>query len=206
MARFGVGRPAIREALLSLEQMGIIEVRGGQVARVVLPTPSGIIERLSGVAEVFLRTEAGVRQLQDARTFLEAGMARFAAKAATDDEIGRLRDALVANENALGNLEQFEMTDVKFHEVISKIVGNPIFTSMHDAMIGWLREQRRVTLRNSGQPEIALLAHRRIFDAIASRDPERAEQAMSDHMNQLVTLYWRMKKNAEEALREDLQQ
>jgi len=193
MKRFGVGRPAIREALLSLEQMGLIEVRGGQVARVVLPTPGSIIEQLSGVAEVFLRNEAGVRQLQDARTFLEIGMARFAAKAASEEQIDMLRGALAANESALGDLEQFEVTDVKFHEAISRIPGNPIFTSMHDAMVGWLREQRRVTLKNKGQPRIAVLAHRRIFEAIASKDPDHAERAMSEHMNQLVALYWKMK-------------
>src|SRR5579859_1266163 len=47
MARFGVGRPAVREALMSLAQMGLVRVRSGKPALVTMPTADGIIDSLS---------------------------------------------------------------------------------------------------------------------------------------------------------------
>ncbi|MBL8671940.1 MAG: GntR family transcriptional regulator, partial [Alphaproteobacteria bacterium] len=38
MQTFGVGRPAVREALFSLKRMGLVELRNGERARVTLPT------------------------------------------------------------------------------------------------------------------------------------------------------------------------
>jgi DNA-binding FadR family transcriptional regulator len=38
MEQFGVGRPAVREALQSLERSGIVEIAHGERARVLLPT------------------------------------------------------------------------------------------------------------------------------------------------------------------------
>ena len=39
MRQFGVGRPSIREALLHLSKMGLVEVKSGERARVTRPTP-----------------------------------------------------------------------------------------------------------------------------------------------------------------------
>ena len=193
MARFGVGRPAVREALMSLAQMGLVRVRSGKPALVTMPTADGIIDSLSAAASAFLTNETGIRQLQGARTFFEIGLARYAAQHATDMQITEIERALTANKRALGDIVQFEATDVEFHACISRVIGNPIFTAMHDAMIGWLNEQRWVTLVHKGQARVAYLAHRAIFLGVKSRDPDRAEKAMRNHMAQLVGLYWRMK-------------
>ena len=65
---------------------------------------------------------------------------------------------------------------------------NPIFTAIHAALAEWLLEQRHTTLA-PGEDEKAYQAHRAIFEAVASRDPDRAERAMRDHLEYVARRY-----------------
>src|SRR5881409_2395286 len=64
MKRFGVGRPAVREALFHLRKMGVVELRSGERARVTRPTPRLVIDSLSGTAQHMLAAPNGVREFQ----------------------------------------------------------------------------------------------------------------------------------------------
>src|SRR5689334_8949025 len=81
--QFGVGRTAVREALFHLQKMGVIELRSGERAKVTRPTPAVMMEGLAGTARHMLAQPDGVKQFQDARSFFEIGLARYAAKHAT---------------------------------------------------------------------------------------------------------------------------
>src|SRR5262245_45614215 len=83
MREFGVGRPAVREALFHLHRMGVIERRSGARAKVAQPTPQAVVESLAGSARYLLSAPDGVRHFQEARTFFEIGLARYAAQHAT---------------------------------------------------------------------------------------------------------------------------
>ena len=72
MKQFGVGRPAVREALFSLQTMGLVLVSSGERARVSRPTPKLVIESLSGAARLLLSQPDGIRHFQEARTFFES--------------------------------------------------------------------------------------------------------------------------------------
>ena len=65
---------------------------------------------------------------------------------------------------------------------------NPIFTAIHAALAEWLLEQRRTTLA-PGEDAKAYEAHRAIFEAIAARDPDRAERAMREHLEYVARRY-----------------
>ncbi len=79
-------------------------------------------------------------------------------------------------------------TDVAFHYVLAVIPRNPIFTAIHTALAEWLREQRKTTLA-PGQDVRAYQAHRNIFEAVAARDPDRAEEAMRAHLEYVARRY-----------------
>ena len=83
---------------------------------------------------------------------------------------------------------RFERTDVAFHYVFAVIAGNPIFTAIHAALVEWLIEQRRTTLA-PGEDVVAYEAHRSIFEAVRSRDPDRAEAAMRAHLDHVARRY-----------------
>jgi GntR family transcriptional regulator, sialic acid-inducible nan operon repressor len=190
MRQFGVGRPAIREALFHLRKMGLVEIRSGERARVTQPTPKVVIDALAGTARHMIAAPGGVHDFQEARTFFEVGLARHAAAHATDEDLVRFREALEANRQSVGDIKRFERTDVAFHYVLAVIPRNPIFTAIHAALAEWLLEQRRTTLApGPGQDLKAYRAHRSIYDAVAARDADEAEQAMRYHLNQVARRY-----------------
>jgi GntR family transcriptional regulator, sialic acid-inducible nan operon repressor len=190
MERHGVGRPAVREALLSLQKAGLIAIQNGERARVVRPSASSLVGELGSAARYLLSREGGVRQFQEARLFFEIGLVRYAATHADDSDIDRLAQALAANGAALADMAVFASTDVAFHFVLAEIPRNSIFVALHVALAEWLTEQRASTLRRRGAARKALQAHRAIFDAVAAHDAERAETAMRHHLTDVADMYW----------------
>src|SRR4051812_18655363 len=57
MQAYGVGRPAVREALQSLERAGIVAITHGERARIAVPTPTKLIEQIAGGTRHMLRIE-----------------------------------------------------------------------------------------------------------------------------------------------------
>lgn len=188
METFAVGRPAIREALFHLQKMGLIDIRSGTRAIVTLPTPAFVVDALAVTARHMLAAPGGVQNFQSLRVFFEVGLARHAAEHATKDDLDRFRHALDENRASLGDLKRFERTDVDFHYVLAVIPRNPMFTAIHAALAEWLLEQRQTTLA-PGEDKVAYEAHRAIFEAVKSRDADRAEAAMRDHLDYVTRRY-----------------
>ena len=188
METFAVGRPAIREALFHLQKMGLIDIRSGTRAIVTLPTPAFVVDALAVTARHMLAAPGGVQNFQSLRVFFEVGLARHAAEHATKDDLDRFRAALEENRASLGDLKRFERTDVDFHFVLAVIPRNPMFTAIHAALAEWLLEQRQTTLA-PGEDKVAYEAHRAIYEAVKSRDADRAEAAMRDHLDYVTRRY-----------------
>jgi GntR family transcriptional regulator, sialic acid-inducible nan operon repressor len=197
MSEFGVGRLAVREAMLSLQKMGLVRVSSGERAMVTAPTADALVKELSGAARLLLEEDSGIQQFQEARALFEIGLARLAAQRATARDIEALHEALGANGRAIDNRVEFMRTDVAFHYAIAAIPGNPIFTSMYNAVVEWLTEQREVSGRALDQGRAAFAAHTRIFEAIADHNPVGAQIAMQEHLDQVVELYWEVKRQLE---------
>ena len=85
---------------------------------------------------------------------------------------------------------QFESTDVAFHYEIARIADNVLFTGLHEALTGWLMEQRTVSLRDPAGESHAAEFHTRIFDAIAVHNADAAEDLMRMHLLQVESMYW----------------
>lgn len=190
MRVFGVGRPAVREAMLSLEKSGVVLLSNGERARVSRPTADRMLLGLSSAAKLILADPVGMKHFQAARRVFEVALVREAARNASEPDIAALRSALERNAAAEGNSEEFERTDVGFHLEIIRIAGNPIFLALHRAFSEWLIDQRRTSLQHRGAEADALLFHRRIFEAISARHPDGAEQAMQEHLEAVNRYYW----------------
>jgi GntR family transcriptional repressor for pyruvate dehydrogenase complex len=190
-AMFGVGRPAIREALIILQRSGLIEIGNGAPARVATPTVKGVLAGLMPAVHQIIAGPEGQRQLQGVRLFMEVGLVRHAALNATADDLQRLGAALENNRLTIGNTDAFIGTDVAFHYVFAQIIGNPAFLALHDAMSRWLLEQRRVALLEPGEDKAGFAAHKRIFKAVADRDPDAAEAAMRAHLEAGWVSFWK---------------
>jgi DNA-binding FadR family transcriptional regulator len=201
MERFQVGRPSIREALFCLQQTGMIDITNGARARVVRPTPTFVLSKLDSAARHFLTAPNGQEHMEGARAFFEIGLARYAAQNATDEDVARLKQALDANTAAAGNRDAFVRTDVLFHYQLAVIPRNPIFTGIHQAMVEWLTDQRTTTISMPDADLLSVRDHTAIYEAVAARDAERAEQLMRDHLRLISDLYRAAQQVQQEVLR-----
>jgi DNA-binding FadR family transcriptional regulator len=183
MARFSVGRPAIREALQSLESAGLIEISHGERARVAEVDARAVISQIGDTARQLLKTDAAaLQELREARLMFEAGMVRSAARRAKPEDVARLGAILATQREAVGNVSDFVRADMAFHKAIAEISGNRICVAVSEAMLDWLFEFRREMLRVPGAEKITLSEHKRILDRIRAHDEEGAVKAMTDHL------------------------
>jgi DNA-binding FadR family transcriptional regulator len=182
MAMFDVGRPSVREALFSLETMGLVRIVSGERPRVTRPTPRGMLEQLSGTARLLMEEPDGVEHFEQLRLFLEMSIARHAAEHAGDDQCAALRRALDDNERMIPKANGFAHTDVAFHRVLMGIPGNPIFVAVHEALVDWLISQRIHVANTEVENMRSFDGHRRIVEAIERHDPEAAGTAMREHL------------------------
>jgi GntR family transcriptional regulator, sialic acid-inducible nan operon repressor len=189
--RFGVGRPAIREAVIMLQRSGLLEKNNGAPARVARPTVQGVVANMVPAVQQMLSHADGQRQFQGVRLFVEVGLVRHAATSATAEDIEQLAAALEENRKSIGNVDDFIRTDIAFHFIFAQIVKNPVFLALHEAMSSWLLQQRQVALQEPGEEERGYAAHKRIYEAVSAHDPDQAEAAMRDHLASGWGAFWR---------------
>lgn len=190
MGSFGVGRPAVREALLQLEADGLIAIHHGRRARIADPSALQFARGLeAAVRQVTSRGDRFVEDVKEARLALEVAMARRAAEIATPDSIAILMAALAQNQRAIADRTRYLATDITFHRTIAAMTGNVIFEAAASAILEWLARFRVDCVHVEGANLLSYDEHAGIARAIATRDPEAAAQAMARHQRRSHALY-----------------
>jgi len=200
--RFGVGRPSVRQALFILQQQGLVEITSGARASVTAPSGKFLTGQLASLIRRMASTGQGHEHMEQTRLLFEAGVAWQAARVATDEDVRRLKAALDANAAAIGNTAVFIRTDVAFHYELTVITRNPVFTGVHDALVGWLIDQRTTTIHMPDADTLSVRDHTAIYEAVAARDPMRAFHEMTSHLRLISELYRESKRLSDEILRQ----
>ncbi len=197
MERFGVGRPAVREALQALAGMGLVAISHGERARVLQPSASSILRQVDSAAKIMLSSSSdSLEHLKSARIFFERGMVREAAEKAMPADIEALRSILDSQRALLGDADGFIDADMAFHTRIASISGNPIYAAVSAAMLGWLKEYHTEMLIWTGKEKYTLSEHQRIIGRIAANDADGAEREMIRHLQRSRDLYVATERNA----------
>lgn len=190
MEHFGVGRPAIREAMQALSNMGLVAISHGERAKVLEPTADSILQQMDTAAKIMLaKSTDSLEHLKSARQFFESGMAREAAERATEEDVNGLIEILNQQRDALGNGEAFIDADIRFHAALAEITGNPIFVAVSKAMLGWLKEYHTEVLLWTGKEKTTLAEHKKIIQCLKKNDPKAAESAMIKHLKRSSSLF-----------------
>lgn len=184
MERFGVGRPAVREAMQSLHAMGLITISHGERAKVSELSADLMFRQMDRVARMLLSASPdNLAHLKEARRLFELGMVRIAAAKAQPSDIDDLKDLVNEQRSKLGEPAAFIRADMAFHRRIARLSGNPIFAAISDSLLNWLFNYHTDLLIWSGQEQVTLSEHDEIVTCIASGDPTRATEAMRSHLD-----------------------
>src|SRR5712675_1750709 len=177
----GVSRPTVRAGLRTLAALGVVRSRRGSGTYIPEGPPTLGAEGLSFLAALHKFT---VDDVYEARRILEVGAAGLAAERATPDQLATLADEVAGLFASLNDRQVFLVHDINFHRSLAAASGNPIVASLVEMVAALFYEQRRATAERAVDRDLhaAADAHRRIYQAVRGRDPERARQLMNDHL------------------------
>ena len=182
--QLGVSNSSVREALQSLQTMGVIEIRHG-VGAFVLDQPH-IRPMHKGDQGSNVLTSRRIEELMEARCVVEIGLACMAAERGTDEQIEELRGCFVEMTRAVSQNdgELYSEYDVRFHTLLAESSGNVLLSNFTHSLSSSLRSLIEFLPYSSA----GLLLHRPILDGLRSRDPVAAAHAMAALMRHTVSL------------------
>lgn len=178
-AILGVSRTVIREALLRLRVMGLIESKKKKGAVITSPD---IFSTLSKSMNPHILDQDTLREMFEIRLVLEIGMADFIFQRITPDDLQQLKDIVSQEppetEHHLFNIEH----EIQFHGKLYEITGNdtlkkfqgmllPVFDYVHNS--GLLKKQAELK---------AFVSHKGLVDIIENGTPEMFRNAMRNHL------------------------
>jgi GntR family transcriptional repressor for pyruvate dehydrogenase complex len=181
----GVSRASVREALTALEAMGILDMRPGEGTFVKQSSSSGTFEPLALVLAV--ERNPG-EQMMEVRRVLETESAALAAKRLNDKTLQKIKKSL-EEMKAADNVEQAVACDLKFHFSIAEATQNTILlrimNTVADLMHHTFRTDRE-KLYAQGEKGVQIIReHEAILAAIEEQNPEKAREAMLEHINNI---------------------
>lgn len=183
--RFGVSRTAVREAVKTLREKGLVEAYTGRGTFVTNGTSQSIRQSL----DLMIRTsqQEGSIHLAELRAVLEPEIAALAASRIEEQLLTTMRDAVAAMDRSLHDQDAYIEADLDFHLALAEAVENPLILSLLDSIVGLLRDQRSRIFNLDGGPERGQFHHKRILAAIEQRDADAARTAMRAHLEQVRT-------------------
>ncbi|HWK72057.1 MAG TPA: GntR family transcriptional regulator [Burkholderiaceae bacterium] len=172
--RLGMSRTPVREALKRLEDEGLLTHQ---------PRKGLLVTTLD---------QQSITQLYSLREILEGGAARFAAKHADDIEIDNMRAILDDSRNGADPIK----SNYDFHQAIYAASHNQFLIKAINNLIDSTALLGQSTLAHTGRPALAYQEHMTLFDAIAARDADRAEQEARSHIRQALLARLKQQRSA----------
>jgi GntR family transcriptional repressor for pyruvate dehydrogenase complex len=181
--RFGVSRMVARDALRTLEGLGIVEIRmgAGGGARIARGNPRLFAEALAVQLDL---TGVQASEILDVQRAIECLAAELAAEHASANEIAKLRGLLAEAARNVNNVDAFTRLSLAFHLAIAEASHNRVLVVQLISLqhVSWPTRNRTLT------PEVArhiLEVHADLVDLIEMHDPPRARALMDDHVKMI---------------------
>ena len=178
--QLGVSRPTVRAGLHALAAMGVTESRQGAGTFITGGPP-----RLGAGPLSFLAALHGFTrdQVFEARKVLEVGAAGLAAERGHADRLAPMAEEVTGMFASLSEPQTFLVHDVRFHRAVAAASANPVLQALVEMVSSLVYETRRQTVERAHDLKESAEMHRRIYQAIRDRDPERARAEMTHHLD-----------------------
>jgi DNA-binding FadR family transcriptional regulator len=178
----GISMPSLREAMKSLEALGVIEVRHGSGTFVGRFSLDAMVDGLA----FRIRLEAGenrrtVSELLEIRMILEQTYIRQVAAVAAEAQIAALAALVDQMDVKAAAGSEFAEEDWHFHEMLYRPVNNAVLTMLVRAfweVVDLVKPDLDVA---PGSFDVTAREHREIVNALAAHDAERAAAAIEAH-------------------------
>jgi GntR family transcriptional regulator, transcriptional repressor for pyruvate dehydrogenase complex len=190
--RLGIGRSSVREAILALETMGVVEVRHGVGAFITCEPGRWLLEPLKWTSD---SPPSLFSELLEARLTVEVRLAQLAAERATDGDVEAIQEA--ARLRAEARPSEYLERGIAFHLAVASAAHNQVLTFMLMAVSRLYFDVLEMLDRGTQQALVDYRArqqggHEQILSAIAARAPAAAGRAMEEHLNQIKTEFPRV--------------
>ncbi len=164
--KLGVSRTPIREAIRKLELEGLV---------VMVPRKG---------AEVASITEKDMHDVLEVRAILEELAGSLACKNMTEEAIGELKLASRDVETAIISKDVVKIVDadVKFHDIIYKITGNDRLIQIISNLSEQMYRYRLEYVKDARVHSILINEHEDIIRQLSSKDVDRAQMVMKQHI------------------------
>lgn len=177
--RFGVARSVVREAVVQLRALDIIEVfhgKGAFVSKVPLDLLRVRIRRLTN------GTYAELTYLWEMREVLEVSIADLAARRRSDEDLANLERAIEAMDKALARGEIGVDEDADFHLYLTLATHNPVLVLVMEDIATLVAPSRRRSLERPSRSVSSNLEHRSILRMVKLGNVAGARNAMTQHL------------------------
>ena len=182
--RFGVSRTAVREAVKTLREKGLVEAYSGRGTFVTNGTSHSIRQSLDLMIRI--NQQEGLANLAELRLILEPEISGMAASRIEEQLLSTMREAVAVMDRNLHDPDAYVEAELDFHLALAEAAANPLILSLLDSIVGLLREQRSRIFNVDGGPERGQFHHKRILAAIEDHDPKAARKAMRTHLKQVL--------------------
>jgi GntR family galactonate operon transcriptional repressor len=171
-----------REALKILSALDMVDIAQGRRINV---RPQDEWDYMSPLLVEWLpspHVHELLKELHEARLVFEPAIAAKAAQTLTDASLARLRDCLDAMAAHEDDPDRYLELDLEFHMEICRATRNRILDRFMYSSRWWQSASRRLSNRAPRALPEATKHHRKIYEALAARDPKRAAAAMREHL------------------------
>ena len=178
MAKLGVSRGTLREAVKALAHGGMLEVRRGDGTYVRATS------EMSGAARRMYQDHSE-QHILEVRLGLDTQAARLAARNATDDDVTALRALLATRDQAWrnGDVEAWADADWQFHEGIARASGNPLLHELYASFGTAFHQDLLKQQRRPGFNGLPRDGHETLLDAVERRNEDAAVASVNRNLN-----------------------
>ncbi|KHS85739.1 MULTISPECIES: GntR family transcriptional regulator [Pectobacterium] len=168
--RFDVSRQPVREAFIKLAEAGLVQI---------MPQRGTFVMKIS---------EQRVADARFIRQALECAIVRRAAEMVTEEQLLTLEHNLRRQELAAQNeqVREFLSLDDSFHQLLTQIANCPLAWETIESIKATMDRVRFLSLSQVSPPLSLIQQHYVIFSALKARDPDAAEKAIREHLQEMI--------------------
>jgi GntR family transcriptional repressor for pyruvate dehydrogenase complex len=178
---FNVSRVPLREALRSLEEMGLIAIKPGVLGGAFV-AEMGIKSVSDSLFSMMRLGKISIKDIWQFRLLIEPSICRLAATERSDWDLQQIEEMITLREKAVNAKKIPVVSDIDFHHAIARSTRNPLLILIMDAVGQSLfLNMKRLHLSVNDHMSINKF-HRKILEGLKGRDAEKVGDLMNTHL------------------------